>query len=534
MHRLLRLRYAAHAGSGLVFLAGLGFLLFVLSVDIGVRTQVEVEKFVSRIHETSRHRLEFLDSLRAMSFEGCDETALARLRGGLFEFDLINDAVIFAPGTNDILCTALTGRLSEPITLSGQKKMAGAEPGIFFWMGLTQVPEWGRSKNFLFRSGEVGVFFFDQAEKQLGDGFEYAGFQVLPSGARKLISGRPEVLANYLSLGWNPLERALYAVECLKPKNRACFLIYRHAYVVARDEVIIGCGGLLANLALTFSAFGYLRRHASREMQVSHRIRRAIRAGGAGILCHYQPIVAARTGRVVGCEVLARFDDGLGPVSPAEFIPEVQALGLTWEFTEIILLRAIEELRPLTDVRPRFRISVNVFPVDLTDECAHRLQRSLALRIAGETGLCLCLEVLESGVQSWDRMTKFRDFATTQGFEIAIDDFGTGFSNIAQVRRAAVDILKIDRSFIREIGRDEKALRSSLIRPVLDIARSVRARVVAEGIETAEQRAILEELGVDCLQGFYFARPMPIRGFLDHVWMSERMDGGEVIRLQLT
>ncbi|MFZ4517687.1 MAG: putative bifunctional diguanylate cyclase/phosphodiesterase, partial [Microthrixaceae bacterium] len=233
------------------------------------------------------------------------------------------------------------------------------------------------------------------------------------------------------------------------------------------------------------------------------------------LIAHYQPIVDLQTHRVVGCEALVRWQHPRrGLLSPAIFVPLAEESGLIGRLGEWILERACRDLaewrRTLGDAARDLTISVNLSAQELHSE---RLLPAVT-SILHDTGLPadrLVLEVTESNLLTdtdvvQDRMERLRSL----GARLAIDDFGTGYSSLGYIHRFAFDVLKIDRSFVEGL---ERPTNRRIVTAVIDLARELGVRVVAEGIEEDEQEEILVELGCALGQGFKFSRPVPAVDF---------------------
>jgi len=228
----------------------------------------------------------------------------------------------------------------------------------------------------------------------------------------------------------------------------------------------------------------------------------------ANVVCHYQPILELASGRMVGCEVLARLQDGQSLIYPEEFISALTKQGLTWTFDAAVSRQALQELGDSLPGHGGFTVALNFFPQNLRRDTVHPHLQS-ALRDIARHDLRIELEVTEYDF-SPEIVPELRRLKA-DGYFISLDDFGTGYSNLGMVKRVAPDYLKIDKSFVFEMGDD--TIRSSLIPEIIAIAKAVGSEVIAEGIETAAQAAQLKALGVRYGQGYHFARPMALADF---------------------
>ncbi len=227
------------------------------------------------------------------------------------------------------------------------------------------------------------------------------------------------------------------------------------------------------------------------------------------LTCAYQLIVDIGTGRPVGAEALLRWERPLsGPVSPVEFVPLLEETGLINRVGLSTLRRALLQLARWREqglVDHDFRMSVNVAPRQLLDPAFADLVRT-ALAEAGVEGGSLILEITESSVLAdsevvMDTLQALR----RMGIGLAVDDFGTGYSALSYLRTLPVTRVKIDRSFVANLGEDSSS-DEALVRAVVAVSAALGLGVTAEGIETDAQREILRRLAVRHGQGWLWAR----------------------------
>jgi len=230
------------------------------------------------------------------------------------------------------------------------------------------------------------------------------------------------------------------------------------------------------------------------------------------ILCMYQPIIDLGTGRPIGCEVLMRLRVGNSVIFPDVAIPAIIERNLTWTLDQLVVRKAIKELAHKLPQLDEFKVAFNFFPNNMVSDKVCKLFEE-SLQLYPHSGLRFELEVLEQHYQDTMllEMAKLRD----AGFLLAVDDFGTGFSNLGSIKDISPDILKIDRSFVRDI--EDESVRSSLVPEIVSIGRAVGAQIVAEGIENKQQMNILKAKGIEFGQGYYFARPQPIDVFAEYL-----------------
>lgn len=222
----------------------------------------------------------------------------------------------------------------------------------------------------------------------------------------------------------------------------------------------------------------------------------------------YQPIVECSSGRMIGVEALARWNDGeWGAVSPAEFVPIAEAdATLRRLLTRCTLNRACKQL---AQWRSQFDlglyVAVNIAGAELYCEDFADMVAGLVEQHQVPASR-LVLEITEQSViTDVETAAKTMKALRQQGFRFAIDDFGTGYSSLRYLQQLPLDILKIDRSFTQLITQDTTS--HELTVGILQIARTLNLAVVAEGVETAEQYAVLQQLGAGHTQGFLLGRP---------------------------
>ena len=223
---------------------------------------------------------------------------------------------------------------------------------------------------------------------------------------------------------------------------------------------------------------------------------------------NYQPIVNARNKTINGVELLMRWKNEQGFVSPAEFIPIAEEIGLIDVLTEQALERALTELKPLLRANPRFYLSLNLSPMHiLKSNLTERLLMILNNHLVKPIQLRLEITestLLEDKIKASKQLQKLKN----AGFKLLLDDFGTGYSSLTYLSQFPIDVIKIDQSFVRNIGQDKS--NESIIKTIHALSTNLGLYCIAEGVETTEQIKFLEKMGCEDLQGYYFAKPMLI------------------------
>lgn len=228
---------------------------------------------------------------------------------------------------------------------------------------------------------------------------------------------------------------------------------------------------------------------------------------------HYQPIVDLASGEVHKAEALLRWKHPeRGFISPAEFIPVAESTGMIHEIGDWVFHEAARQAARWRRERPDFQVSVNVSPLQFENG---RLALSAwlhHLRSLDVDGSCVVVEItegllMEAGPEVTRQLLRFRD----AGVQVALDDFGTGYSSLAYLNRLDIDYIKIDRSFVSNLKPASPDL--ALCEGIAMMAHKLGLKVVAEGVETEEQRALLQAAGCDYGQGYLFSRPVPATQF---------------------
>ncbi|MCG9735359.1 bifunctional diguanylate cyclase/phosphodiesterase, partial [Pseudoalteromonas shioyasakiensis] len=221
---------------------------------------------------------------------------------------------------------------------------------------------------------------------------------------------------------------------------------------------------------------------------------------------NYQPIVNAKTKKINGVELLMRWKNEQGFVSPAEFIPIAEEIGLIDALTEQALDRALTELLPMLRANPQFYLSLNLSPTHiLKSNLTERLL--LILNNHMVKPVQLRLEITENTLlEDKEKASKQLQKLKNVGFKLLLDDFGTGYSSLTYLSQFPIDVIKIDQSFVRNIGQDKS--NESIIKTIHALSSNLGLYCIAEGVETSEQISFLTEMGCEDLQGYYFAKPM--------------------------
>ncbi len=254
-----------------------------------------------------------------------------------------------------------------------------------------------------------------------------------------------------------------------------------------------------------------MQTQATRALALGHALKGALAREEFALV--YQPQLDLQSGQIHSAEVLLRWhSSSMGAVSPAEFIPLAEASGLIVPMGAWVLHSALRQLRAWLDagLQP-LTLAVNLSGVQFNQP---ELPAQVAqwLHASGVPPDCLELELTEAvALKNPQQAVAQMQALSRLGVRLAIDDFGTGYSSLSRLKRLAIDKLKIDQSFVQDLvtDPDDQAIATAIIQ----LARSLGLRTIAEGVETAEQLAWLHHRGCDAIQGYHLSRPLPAAEF---------------------
>ncbi|MES2956555.1 MAG: EAL domain-containing protein [Pseudomonadota bacterium] len=253
------------------------------------------------------------------------------------------------------------------------------------------------------------------------------------------------------------------------------------------------------------------------QFELQQDLRAAIGAGE--LLLHYQPKISAASGRLSGLEALVRWQHPRhGLLGPAAFIPVAERFGLIVELGDWVLDEACRQLAAWSAAGQRLRVSVNMSAQQLRQEdLTARLSSTLGRHgVDPDQLVCEITETL--AMEDTQATQRVVEQFIALGIRLSIDDFGTGYSSLAYLRRLRAHEVKIDRSFVADLEASADA--RAVVDAVVRLSHALGLQVVAEGVETVEQRDVLVGLGCDELQGYYFARPMAPQALIQSGWLD--------------
>jgi len=256
-----------------------------------------------------------------------------------------------------------------------------------------------------------------------------------------------------------------------------------------------------------------LQENAQKRMRMVNDLRQALASNQFRV--YYQPIVELATGDIHKAEALLRWmHPTRGMVSPAEFIPLAEETGMIVEIGDWVLRQAMHQVKRMQATHHKgFQISVNKSPVQFHND--NPLKAAEWLRELEQNGLetsSLVIEITEGVLLDDTGTVQERLLASRDaGIQVAIDDFGTGYSSLAYLKKFDIDYLKIDQTFINNLGNHPDDI--ALCEAIIVMAHKLGLKVIAEGVETELQRQLLLGAGCDYAQGFLFSKALPAEEF---------------------
>jgi diguanylate cyclase len=242
-------------------------------------------------------------------------------------------------------------------------------------------------------------------------------------------------------------------------------------------------------------------------LQIEHEIHQALHKDEFEL--YFQPQLNLFTNRLEGVEALIRWQHPTrGLLPPKDFLPAVEALGLNSKLDNYVLVKSCQAIARWYQLyRRRVTIAINLTAVEFQDDKLISTLQSLLFQY-NIPPKCLDLEITENVVMT-DIDSAMTTIITLQnmGIKVSIDDFGTGYSSLAYLRALPIDKIKIDRSFIIEMAKNDSDL--TIVKSMIELSHGLGKRVLAEGVETVEQLNILKGMGCDAIQGYFISRPIP-------------------------
>jgi diguanylate cyclase (GGDEF)-like protein len=287
-------------------------------------------------------------------------------------------------------------------------------------------------------------------------------------------------------------------------------------HAMSADELMRNC-----DLALYYAKYRLdnaicafsdeLKRHSEERYKLEESLRRAIENGELEV--YLQPIIDLKANRVVKCEALARWQHADGEfISPEVFIPVAEQTGLIIPFGNWLIDEVCKILQRFKQQAVDVRVAINVSARQVSDQDTidYIISSIESYQVNPKQ---LSVELTESVlVHSYESVSALLVKLRQLGVIVSIDDFGTGFSSLSYLKHLSIDELKVDKSFIQDVGINNNE-DSAIVLAILGLAKSLNLQVIAEGVETADQHQFLIDNNCDCAQGFLYSKPMTVAAF---------------------
>ncbi len=255
---------------------------------------------------------------------------------------------------------------------------------------------------------------------------------------------------------------------------------------------------------------------ALRRMEIETELRHALEKDEFEL--YYQPQIDIQTGQIVGAEALLRWNHSkLGVLTPDTFIPILEETGLIISIGEWVIKQACKQIKiwNTIDSSPDFSISVNVSAVQFQESGLIDVIKETLNNSNLDPNL-LELEITESILmENMNQVQEIIGKISLLGVKFAIDDFGTGYSSLSYLQKFKIDTLKIDKSFIHDINKNED--NATIVKTIIAMAHALKLSIIAEGVETIEQESFLKDSCCVKAQGYYYSRPVPVEQFTKHL-----------------
>ena len=493
----------------------LGASLLIADHEAGIRQRRYVAGFAEdALRETERtgDQIELGASIFGAVPESaaCSDRGLAVLRQIDLESTLLQAAGHITP-RNVMDCSSVGGRSSVGL---GPPQLVTIH-GVRIWTDVELLPGGGRYVA-VAKGSFVGVVHKDLALEFVT---KVPGLAIasLNRSTRKVILKRGQINDEWLNFVRNSTahtrqdDYVVVARESRRQDVGAVAAMPRAQLAWIDDELkrlLVPAGALVGLLSAALLIF-----MARCRMSMPSMIRSALRAQEFHL--SYQPIIELKTGRTIGAEALIRWKTESGEnIPPDHFIGVAEQAGVIRLITNRVLELLQDDAREVLRITPAFRFSINFSAADIhADDLSETLARFR--KASGLPARQIVVEATERSFMDASRASASLRSIRADGVQVAIDDFGTGYSNLRYLAQLNVDILKIDKLFIDEVGTDSTC--GQVAERIIAMAQALELKIVAEGVENAEQAARLVQLGVDFAQGYHFARPLCLDDLLQRL-----------------
>ncbi|GHE91042.1 EAL domain-containing protein [Thalassotalea profundi] len=475
---------------------------------VGERLFLDLENTISQSYNV-------VDRLNNLGFSQCSKANLFNMRKEQFNSNDIKDIGFFKDGF--LVCTTGAGILEKPIKESEPNLIIN---GYSIWVNKALKTFESKISGVLIQKGNYNVVLsFEGILKEHDKNIQY---QIVARkngqishlyGVNNLFQNNANSTEVVTSSGF-----LSHSIELCGNQGNVCLAVSQRNYIEFNDVpslfiflvIIIMFFSGVSSIHLFELYYQYLR-------STKRRVRRGIKNNR--FIPYYQAIIELKSGKVIGCELLARFEDNMGALYPDEFIPVVSDLNKSWEMTECLINKSLEDFKLLTSKDGPFYLSINIFPKDVNNG---NILKSSNLLGDINKNLQICFEITEDEELNFSGLDKVLNLLGENNIKVSIDDFGTGYSNLSQLKLLKIDTLKIDKSFIDEV--ETGSIRSTLIPNIVAIANKLNANIIAEGVENQLQVDELMKMNIEFCQGWHYVKALPIKDFKTYLLVNSKFD----------
>ncbi|WP_372760617.1 EAL domain-containing protein [Pseudoalteromonas sp.] len=498
---------------GVIFAIGCVILMYFAGQKLTEQTRSDSQYLLAQVDQAIEESTAILKRLNSMGFADCNDANLLAMRQQLFDAHFVIDIGFFKD--NKLICTTGAGVLAKPIPDN--------QPDYFIdkdqhsQIGVRFEPE---LYLLLFTQRSLKVIIVRQASYNLILKSAVFGADSVVAANWQIFYQEPDALYHlagqqglYDATASNNLSHYETDTTCSSLYPSYCVAVELPWALFLSDNKELFIISFILICLVSVSSGLVIDDYITSRRSLISRVRRGLKKDR--FYWVYQPIVNLKNSTVIGCEVLARFEDNYGTLTPDEFIPALRKTNLTWHFTQKMIAVVLKELATVEQLPSGFKVALNIFPYDVEQGNVSLLCKETALT---QSKFKIFLEITED--EYLDSAVAHEHFKTliAAGFNLSLDDFGTGYSNLKNLHHLSFQQLKIDRSFVQDIATE--GLKASMIPNIMELVHKFGYTCVAEGIETLEQEVILKAAGVQYGQGWKYGRPMAIVEFNNFIGRS--------------
>ncbi|CAM3761330.1 MULTISPECIES: EAL domain-containing protein [Pseudoalteromonas] len=495
----------------LVCIFGVVIMAILAGQRLNYQIQADAALLINHVEAVDTEREKLLSALNALNYTQCDDTTLLAMRRALFDATYLIDIGFFK--NDKLVCTAGNGLLATPLNDKAPDYIERDGVRVRFAPAFSLIlfPE-RIMQAIIVRQHNYNAII--QPAKIDLHSVRAKNWQVFFKTKQTInhltgVEGLYEKISSSMVLPYESL------VVCSQVTPNYCVAVFSpwREYISQKSMLFLICLALcvLAGLSAGLLASYYM----ATKRSTWRRVRRGLYH--QSFYWTYQPIIDLQTQQVIGCEVLARFKDKFGMLTPDEFIPLIRKHQQTWVFTQAMVITILDELSEASQLPDGFKVSLNIFPYDVQQG---KLSELIQMPGLLASRFSICLEITEDEYLDSNIAHGHLQSLADAGFTLSIDDFGTGYSNLANLQNLSFHQLKIDRTFVQDIA--TAGLKASMIPYIMELVSKLGYTCVAEGIETQEQEAILKIAGVQFGQGWKYGKPMPIKQFKQFMSTKEK------------